>query len=156
MPTYYYYNRYYAREGLKYTHENRVKIDAVHVQPLDFIQEIQLGDCRHLTPAKWPSSSNRKDLHGGGARCGIRRTCAGSTTPVPRKRLCDTGAHIIVTLRYYGCFFFFSLLTSVLCVFLRSGSPAPRSDWKRIGIRTRSRPCVVCGRNLQVRLEKKV
>lgn len=40
-----------------YTHENRVKIDAVHVQPLDFIQEIQLGDCRHLTPVEWMSLS---------------------------------------------------------------------------------------------------
>lgn len=32
-----------------------MKIDAIHVQPLDFIQEIQLGDSGHLTPAKWPS-----------------------------------------------------------------------------------------------------
>lgn len=41
-----------------HTHEYWVKIDAVHVQPLDFIQEIQLGDGGHLTPAnKWPSLS---------------------------------------------------------------------------------------------------
>jgi hypothetical protein len=40
-----------------YTHENWVKIDAVHVQPLDFIQEVQLGDCRHLTPVEWLSLS---------------------------------------------------------------------------------------------------
>lgn len=45
---------------LNCTHQYWVKIDAVHVQPLDFIQEIQLGDCRHLTPTKWLSLSNHK------------------------------------------------------------------------------------------------
>lgn len=45
---------------LNCTHQYWVKIDAVHVQPLDFIQEIQLGNCRHLTPAKWLSLSNHK------------------------------------------------------------------------------------------------
>jgi len=37
-----------------------MKIDAVHVQPLDFIQEIQLGDSGHLTPAKRPSLRNHE------------------------------------------------------------------------------------------------
>jgi len=46
---------------LNCTHQYWVKIDAVHVQPLDFIQEIQLGNCRHLTPAKWLSLSNHKN-----------------------------------------------------------------------------------------------
>lgn len=63
------------------------------------------------TAGTWPLQNGRRQAiiktYMGGARCGIRRTCAGSTTPVRRKRLCDTGAHIIVTLRYYGCFFFF-------------------------------------------------